>query len=132
MHCDDLDKIEHSNDQNRDKIAQWRDQHGRVWLGKIVSGAPVGSPREMPALREWDGSEVADFDADFILSEHDAELERMIRERRVERATDGRRTRQLEAIIDRVAALGGASLIWLYYDEEEAERSRRRAERRRK
>jgi hypothetical protein len=130
MHCDDADQIERSNDQNRDKIAQWRDQHGRVWLGKIVSSAPVGSPRETPPLREWDGSAVADFDADFILTEHDAELERMMCERRVERATDGRRTRQLEAIIDRVAALGGESLIWLYYDEETAERTSRARRRR--
>lgn len=103
--------IENSlNDHQRDLIAACALEWGEAWLGRINLYADT---RQLPILWKWDGGLVYNFGASFVIPRHDAELERLIRERDEAdyTGTAGDMPR-IEAIFERINALGGHTLIW--------------------
>jgi len=100
------------NDANRALIAAMADERGECWLGKINL---YGEERhgKAPVLWKWDGDLVYNFGCAFVVPAYDADLERLIRERDDAPYTGvaGDSVR-VEAIMARIAALGGHNLLW--------------------
>jgi hypothetical protein len=86
------------------------DEHGAAWLGR------VNLYKENPDQRimwEWDETPHCSVAAVFVLPRYDEELERMIRERDETPYTGTAGDSKLvNAIFDRIEALGGQALIW--------------------
>ncbi|GAC1475597.1 MAG: hypothetical protein PVSMB8_00310 [Vulcanimicrobiaceae bacterium] len=94
------------NDSSRALVHAMADEHGQAWLGKINR---YNSAKD-PIVWKWDESIVYNFSADFVLPCDDAELARMI-EAHGGQPFKGARER-VDAIIDRIKALGGHLLVW--------------------
>ncbi len=100
------------NDANRALIAAMAAEHGECWLGKVNL---YGEERhgKAPVLWKWDGDIVYNFGCAFVVPVHDAELERLIRERDDAPYTGAAGdVPRIEAIMARVTALGGLHLLW--------------------
>ena len=83
-------------------------EHGEAWLGRVnLYGDDSGE------LHKWEGGEVYNFGADFVLPCYDAEVERLVRERAeapyTGTADDGKR---VDAIFARIGEVGGSHLFW--------------------
>lgn len=101
------------NDAHRALVDAMAKAHGgECWLGRINL---YGAERHgaSPYLWKWDGTLVRNFSCAFAVPRHDAELERLIRERDdapyITTAADAVR---VDAIFDRITALGGHHLFW--------------------
>jgi hypothetical protein len=100
------------NDSCRRVISAMAEEHGECWLGSInLYGVERHGAK--PYIWKWDESLVLNFSCAFVVPRYDAELERLIRERDDAPYTgtvaDAAR---VEAIMDRIAALGGTHLFW--------------------
>ncbi len=91
-------------------IRAYKDEFGAAWLGKINLYA---EDKGKPPVWEWDGGQVYNFGACFVLPAYDAEIERLIKERDAAPYTG---TKDDYARVDAITALveqrGGDNLIW--------------------
>jgi hypothetical protein len=100
------------NDACRRLVQAIADDNGEAWLGRINL---YGSERHgaSPYMWKWDGSLVRNFSCAFVLPAFDAELERLIKERDdAPYTTTAADAVLVEAIIERVTAVGGHHLFW--------------------
>jgi hypothetical protein len=110
------------NDANRGVIEAMAAAHGgECWLGRVNldHGLPKDDDSEhehfyadVPLWR-WSGKPVYNFGASFVVPRHDAELERLIRERdAAPYTTTAADYQRVTAIHERVTEVGGALLHW--------------------
>lgn len=96
------------NDAQRTRLAAYRAEHGRVWIGKVNIYPPARAE-----LSEYTGQMVHNFEADYAVPKPDPDLLRLIIERDEAPYTsttdDGPR---IDAIFARIAELGGLLLTW--------------------
>lgn len=100
------------NNASRSVITAMVEDHGEAWLGKINLH---GDERHgaVPVLWKWDDEPVCNFGCAFVTPRHDADLERLIRERDdATYTTTAADAVLVEAIINRVYAIGGIYLSW--------------------
>lgn len=100
------------NDACRALVQAFADEHGEAWLGKINL---YGDERHggAPVLWKWDDDVVLNFSCAFVCPKHDAELERLIRERDDATYTGTKEdAERVDRIMDRLAAVGGVHLFW--------------------
>lgn len=100
------------NAASRGVVSAMREEHGEAWLGKINLH---GDERHgaVPVMWKWDGELVYNFGCAFVAPKYDEELAKLIRERDdapyTGTAPDAVR---VEAIFERVYAIGGIYLNW--------------------
>ncbi len=110
------------NDASRDVIQAMAAEHdGECWLGRVNLHRGLSEDdddqhepfhADVP-LWQWSGKTVYNFGASFILPRHDAELERLIRDRdAAEYTTADADYERVSAIHERVVELGGVLLHW--------------------
>ena len=99
---------ERLNDSNRALIAAYHGEHGQAWLGRVNR---CGNETEDPPLYSWDGGAVCPFGASFVLPRFDAVLVRLLREWELSQYA-GAHAHHLDAIMDRIDAVGGSQLTW--------------------
>lgn len=96
------------NDRQRTRLAAYRAEHGRAWIGRVNIYPPARAE-----LVEITGQMVHNFAADFMVPKPDPALLRLIIERDeapyTGTAEDGQR---LDAIFARIEELGGRLLTW--------------------
>ena len=100
------------NAANRKLIASMADEHGGCWLGLINR---YGAERHgaKPFLWQWDETIVYNFSCAFVVPRYDETLDRLIRERDDAPYTGVRDDAvRVDAIMTRIAALGGHHLFW--------------------
>jgi hypothetical protein len=100
------------NDASRVVVHFMAKEHGEAWLGMINL---YGEERHggAPILWLWDGTPIHNYGAAFVCPKHDAELERLIRERDDAPYTGMRAdATRVEAIMARVEEAGGIHLAW--------------------
>jgi len=89
-----------------------KENDGEAWLGQINL---YGNDRHggAPVMWRWDGAPVYNFGASFVSPQHDAELERLIRERDDAPYTSVQAdAERVDAILARLEEIGGVSLHW--------------------
>lgn len=92
-------------------IKSFHEGFGQAWLGKM--NRTKEERREGPPLVKYDGGRIYCFGSDFVLRAHDAEVNRLMVEREVATYTNTRDdAKRIDAIIVRVAALGGRLVMW--------------------
>jgi len=96
------------NDIQREKIQAFYQQHPNTHVGKINRTERVGSP-----IEKYTSQKVFNFQYDFIIPQHDPELERLLLEREQATYTGTKEdTVRLDKIYVRVKQLGGNYLYW--------------------
>ena len=111
------------NDANRDVIQAMAAEHGgECWLGRVnlEQGLPEDDDDDQHepfhtevAIWRWSGKPVYNFGASFVLPRHDAELERLIRDRdAADYTTADADYERVSAIHERVAEADGVLLHW--------------------
>jgi hypothetical protein len=100
------------NNASRRVIEAMAEENGEAWLGKFNLH---GDERHgaVPVIWKWDGGLVYNFGCDFVAPKFDEALEKLLRERDdAEYTTTAADVVRLRAIFERIAAIGGISLIW--------------------
>jgi hypothetical protein len=99
------------NDANRSLVHAVKAETGEAWLGEING---YRRPDWRPLWR-WEGEAVLNFSCSFIVSQYDAELEKLLRER-ADVPADQWNSRddyvRIERIFTRIDELGGHHLFW--------------------
>lgn len=100
--------IDAHNERQRAKLAAFLAEHSRAWIGKINIYPPAEAE-----LVEYTGQLVYNYGADFVVPCPDPTLLQLIIDRDeapyTGTADDGPR---VDAILDRIAAVGGRLLTW--------------------
>ena len=109
--ADFLEEVGESNEEHNAKQRRTiADMGVGSWLGKINL---YNDDDRAQIMWAWDGGIVYTFGPSFVVPKYDAELEQMIRDRDASPYTGTRDDAVLvDAIFDRLYALGGKSLIW--------------------
>jgi len=97
------------NDASRKLIEAVHQAYGQAWLGNVNIRDKGGV-----ILWQWTpGETVCNFAAAFVVPQYDADLERLIRER-ADAPYEGTQkdAERVEAIMERLTALGGFHLYW--------------------
>ena len=98
------------NDSNRTLIEAMAAENGVAWIGKINL---YKEDEGKDPLWQWDGSLVYNFGASFVVPHDDERLRQLIIDRDRSKYTGTAADSVLvEAIMDRIAELGGFNLIW--------------------
>jgi hypothetical protein len=98
-----------TNDLNRTYLTALHNEGKECWLGSMDT--KKGQPIE---LTKWDGTSlVRNFACDFVVPTNDAELVRLIEQRRDAEYTGcAADSKHINAIMNRVQALGGYHFLW--------------------
>jgi len=94
------------NTISRCKIRAFKNKYGKCFLGKI------NRRENEPVLREYRRGKIYNFDCNFVISEYDAELEKMIKEYN-NKPYSGESTKDINRILNRITALGGLNILWV-------------------
>ena len=99
------------NDASRRVVAAMHEQHGQAYLG-LINRTPGERLQRLPVWR-WDGEEVLNFEAAFVLPAFDVLLCELI-DRRERRTTGSVRDDAVlvDGIMKRIQELGGEMLVW--------------------
>lgn len=100
------------NAASRAVVSAMAEDHGEAWLGKINLH---GDERHgaVPVMWKWDGELVHNFGCAFVAPRFDEDLAKLIRDRDdAEYTTTAADAVRVEAILERVYAIGGISLSW--------------------
>jgi hypothetical protein len=101
------------NDASRRLVAAMRETHGSCWLGIINRYSHHGDTERTPWIWEWDSSLLYNFGCSFVIPKPDGELVRLLRERYdAEYTGTAADSVRMDAIFDRIYALGGCYLTW--------------------
>jgi hypothetical protein len=105
------------NDVCRDVIRACFENYGEAWLGHVNlyddRRVKNGGGRDEQIMWKWDGAFVCNFEVAFVAPKFDAELVRLIRERDAGPYTTADADyKRIEAIHERLAAIGGVHLFW--------------------
>lgn len=97
------------NNASRRLVQAMHTKHGKVWFGLINR-----YDNNTPFLREYNPAETLyNFGACFVIPVHDAELERLLKEREETPYTGTKQDAKLVAVIfDKIKELGGEHLHW--------------------
>lgn len=96
------------NDIQREKIKAYYQQHPQMYVGEINRTERVGSP-----LEQYVSQKVYNFQYDFIIPQHDAELQNLLTDREISPYTGTKEdAERLDKIYVRVKTIGGLYLYW--------------------
>jgi hypothetical protein len=99
------------NNASRRLVAAMHATTGQAWLGKMNRSREERACEESP-LTKWDEGPIYNFAADFVLPRYDAEVERLMLVRETGEYSAQRDAARIKQVFERVALLGGETLIW--------------------